>query len=95
LNKTSHSSIVRIQIEPDGVLGMHPAIEDQLFIVVQGNGLALSKDVDPIEIVEGDVVFWQGGEFHETRSGGDGLTAIVLEGPALGTAIRRKGERDA
>lgn len=84
LGTMSRSNLVQIRMEPEGLLGMHQAFEEQLFIVIQGTGLVRSEDSEPIEIGEGDIVFWQRGEMHETASGPDGLKAIVLEGPSLG-----------
>ena len=83
------SSIVRIQLEPDGVLGLHRAYQDQYFIVVQGHGFARTEGAEPVEVEEGDVLFWKEGELHETRAGPAGLTAIVVEGKYVQTTGHR------
>lgn len=91
LGAMSRSNLVRIRMEPEGLLGMHQASEDQLFIVIQGTGLVRSEDSEHVEIGEGDMVFWQSGEIHETASGPDGLKAIVMEGPSLGENLLIEG----
>ena len=40
LSESEHSSMVRIQLELEGVLGMHKATDDQIFNFVRGAGLA-------------------------------------------------------
>lgn len=75
-------SVVRIQLEPGGVLGMHPADNEQLFIVVKGGGFVRVQGSEPVPVSEGDCVLWRGGEEHETRAGEEGLVAIVVEGEA-------------
>jgi quercetin dioxygenase-like cupin family protein len=77
------SNLVIIRLEPSGSLGMHPAVTDQLFIVVQGSGTVSTGAGDVAQIEQGEMAFWQAGEEHQTNAGADGLTAIVIEGGAL------------
>ena len=81
--------VVTIYLEPGGVLGMHPATEDQLFLVVAGGGQAIAGQ-EQCELAAGIAVLWQSGEEHETRAGEQGLTAIVLEGEGLGERLVRQ-----
>ena len=74
--------VVRIRLEAGGVLGRHAARADQLFIVVEGEGVATGADGDVAAVRAGTAVFWTAGEEHETRSD-SGLTAIVVESPRL------------
>ena len=76
--------VVRIRLEPCGVLGRHAARADQLFVVVEGAGVASGADGDAIPVAAGTAIYWPAGEEHETRSEG-GLTAIVVESPRLTT----------
>ena len=76
-------SVVQIELEPDGVLGMHPAGVPQLFVVIAGEGTVRSGDGQPQLVAAGDAVWWDAGEQHETRSG-TGLIALVVESPGLG-----------
>jgi quercetin dioxygenase-like cupin family protein len=89
LGASPHTSLVRIHLAPGGVLGMHPAAEDQLFVLVRGGGTVRSEASPPVEMAEGDMAFWRRGELHETRAGPDGLTALVVEGPSLNEALPR------
>lgn len=82
LLKHTEAFVVTIYLEPHGVLGMHPAMEDQLFLVVAGGGQAITEG-ERCELSSGSAVLWQSGEEHETCAGEQGLTAIVLEGEGL------------
>ena len=80
------ASVVTLSLEPGGLLGMHPAAADQLFLVVAGSGEAVAgNDVCPLS--PGTAVLWRQGEEHETRAGSDGLTAVVVEGDQLAEAL--------
>jgi quercetin dioxygenase-like cupin family protein len=72
-----------IQLEPGGVLGMHPAAVPQLLLVADGRASVRSGDNPPLEIAQGQGVYWEAGEPHETTSGETGLTAIVIEAETL------------
>ena len=84
------SSVVRMLVEPGGVLGLHPAREHQLFIVVEGAGWVRTDSGPRVEIGAGQAAFWGPGEVHE--SGSDtGMTAIVVEGPDLAPELPELG----
>lgn len=89
LLRHTEAFVVTIYLEPGGVLGMHSATEDQLFLVIAGGGQAIAGR-DQCELVAGIGVLWQSGEEHETRAGEQGLTAIVLEGEGLGERLVRQ-----
>lgn len=80
------ASVVTIYLEPHGVLGMHPAAADQLFMVVAGSGWAAAGGAR-CEISPGTAVFWRAGEEHETRAGEERLVAVVVEGESLVAAL--------
>ena len=75
--------VVVIQLEPGGVLGMHPATVPQLLLVADGRARVRSGTGEPVEIAAGQGVFWEAGEQHETQTGETGLTAIVIESEEL------------
>lgn len=89
LLKQTEAFVVTIYLEPNGVLGMHPATEDQLLLVVAGGGQAIAGR-ERCELAVGTAVLWQSGEEHETRASEQGLTAIVLEGEGLGERLVRQ-----
>ncbi len=82
-------SVVRIELRPDGILGLHPATADQLFLVAAGSGQAFAAGDDPVQLAAGSAVLWHAGERHETRAGPDGLVAIVIEGEFLSQSLRQ------
>ena len=71
-----------MEIGPAGVLGMHKAHSDQIFIVVSGSGWVSDRDAFKSAINENDCVFWQKDEWHETGSD-NGLKAVIIEGSEL------------
>lgn len=75
-------SMVCILLEPGGILGMHPATQNQLFVVVSGEGWIRSGDSARVSIQAFQAAFWEAGENHETSTD-SGLTAIVIEGQDL------------
>lgn len=80
------ASVVTIFLEPGGVLGLHPATEEQLFLVVAGSGEA-SAGAERCELSPGIAVLCEGGEEHRTQAGAEGLTAVVVEGEGLSEAL--------
>ncbi len=71
-----------IYLESGGVLGLHPATSNQLFLVVQGQGRVRSEDSQETTVHTGQAVFWQAGELHETRCEKD-MVALVIEAEDL------------
>ncbi len=71
-----------LRIGPGGVIGMHPATEAQLFLVVAGDGWATGPDGTRIPLTAGSGVRWEAGEDHMSGTE-SGLTAIAIEGPSL------------
>lgn len=75
--------VVVIRLEAGGVLGYHQAASNQLFVVIEGEGMVCGEDRDDRQPIQnGQAVFWESGEWHETTTE-HGLTAMVLEGKAL------------
>ncbi|MGQ7280625.1 cupin [Brevibacillus thermoruber] len=75
-------SIGCIHLGPGGVLGYHPAVVHQLFLVVQGEGWVRGEEESRTPIRAGQAAFWTAGEGHESGSD-SGLVAIVIEGEGL------------
>lgn len=69
-------------LEENSVLGMHPAMCDQLLMITSGCGWVRIEGGEKIMVEPGMAVFWQKGEMHESGSE-DGMTAIVAEGSSL------------
>ena len=69
---------VVIEIGPGGVVGRHPSVVRQLFVVVRGSGWVSGADGLRIQISAGEAVLWEPGEEHESGSD-EGMTAVVVE----------------
>jgi quercetin dioxygenase-like cupin family protein len=70
--------VVVIEIGPGGLVGRHPAVVAQLFVVVRGTGWVSGADGLRIQISAGEAVLWEPGEEHESGSD-EGMTALVVE----------------
>ncbi|MGD6854964.1 cupin domain-containing protein [Bacillus infantis] len=71
-----------MHLKEDSVLGMHPAVCPQLFLIVSGEGWVRSADGKRIAVDPGTAIFWEDGEEHESGSA-LGMTAVIIEGPGL------------
>ena len=66
----------------NGIIGYHQATMPQLLLILNGGGHVRGEKEAYIEVRPGDAVFWEKGEWHETKSE-QGLTAIVIESNEL------------
>lgn len=71
-----------MHIGAKGVVGYHPAVVDQLFVVVSGEGWVRGEGDERVPIVAGQAAFWMAGEGHESGSEA-GMVALVIEGEGL------------
>jgi quercetin dioxygenase-like cupin family protein len=70
--------VSRIELDPGGRIGGHPAGSRQLFYVLRGRAqVRIETETD--ELGPGEAAVWEPGEWHETLSE-QGVTAIVVEG---------------
>ncbi|MET3290056.1 UNVERIFIED_CONTAM: quercetin dioxygenase-like cupin family protein [Brevibacillus sp. OAP136] len=69
----------------NSLVGFHPAVGKQLFLVVQGEGWVRAGGTEVIRLRAGEAAFWEDGEGHESGSD-SGMTVIVIEGPDLNPA---------
>ena len=82
LRPTDPFQIGYFYLEENSVLGMHPAMCDQLLMVTGGQGWVRVEGEEKIIVKPGMAVFWEKGEMHESGSS-EGMTAIVAEGERL------------
>ena len=76
-----------IYIEAGGFVGLHEAPVPQLFIVIEGEGWVCGENREKLVVKQGDGVFWQVGQAHE--SGSDkGLTALVIQSKQIDLPIK-------
>ena len=73
--------VVSIRLAPGGVLGEHPAVLAQLFLVVEGSGWVRAWE-DRRDVAVGSAAYWEPNELHESGTE-DGLTAIVVEAETI------------
>jgi hypothetical protein len=65
-------------LEPNGLVGYHPATVPQLFLVVQGEGWVRGQVPERTRIQAGQGAYWEEGEGHEAGTE-TGMTAIIIE----------------
>jgi quercetin dioxygenase-like cupin family protein len=78
----SEAHAVVIEIAPGGVVARHPAVGQQLFVVVSGSGWVIGTGGEREAIRAGEAVLWDQGEEHESGSD-EGMTALVVEAESL------------
>jgi quercetin dioxygenase-like cupin family protein len=72
-------NMVQVRLEPGGILGLHPTVGDQHFVLVRGSGQVRGKDPTPVRVAACQAVLWEAGEEHETNAGPEGLVAVAIE----------------
>lgn len=80
----SQAQLVCLHVQPNGIVGRHPATGQQLFVVVEGGGWVSGRDEESLPIEPGFAALWESGEEHESRAGERGMTALVIEAIDLG-----------
>jgi quercetin dioxygenase-like cupin family protein len=75
------AQVVCIRLEPGGVLGEHPAVGAQLFLVVAGSGW-VRAGADRRDVAAGSGALWESDELHESGTD-DGMTAVVVEAESI------------
>ncbi len=68
-----------LRLDPDGVIGEHPAVDQQLLVVLSGAASVSTPIEGPHEIAVGQAAAFEPGEMHTTRSR-PGLVALAIEG---------------
>ena len=79
LHLDDEAAISSIYIRPNGKLGHHQAVTPQLFLLVQGDGWIRGETEEKVAFHEGQAIFWEQGEWHESGSE-NGMTAVIIEG---------------
>lgn len=83
------SKIARLREESDikcaylssrGIIAYHQTVQDQLFIVVQGEGWVRGESPETRRPIRaGQAAFWAAGEWHESGTE-TGMVVILIEG---------------
>lgn len=82
LRNTSGCHVSYLKLTGGGELGLHPAVGEQVFLVLEGEGWVEDETGERVVIQAGEAAFWMDGENH--RSGSEhGLTAMLIEGSEL------------
>jgi quercetin dioxygenase-like cupin family protein len=72
-----------MHVSAGGQIGHHPAVGDQLFLVVSGSGEVCGEDGVWQPIAAGQAAVWSAGERHSTRAEVS-LVAVIVEAATLG-----------
>jgi hypothetical protein len=71
-----------LSLGPGSHLGRHPALLDQLFLVLDGSGWAAGDEGIRTPLQPGQAALWAAGEEHESGSA-DGMRVAVLEAASV------------
>jgi quercetin dioxygenase-like cupin family protein len=66
-------------IRPMERIVSHQAAASQLFLLVEGEGWARNESEEIFSLREGQAMYWEEGEWHESGSE-TGMTAVIIEG---------------
>jgi quercetin dioxygenase-like cupin family protein len=79
LHLEDEAVISSVHIQPGGKIGHHQAASPQLFLLVKGEGWIRGENDEKIAVQEGQAIFWEQGEWHESGSE-SGMIAVIIEG---------------
>jgi quercetin dioxygenase-like cupin family protein len=79
VNLESEAAINVAYIRPMERIGFHQAIAPQLFLLAEGEGWVRNETDEITPIREGQAVYWEKDEWHESGSE-TGMTAVIIEG---------------
>ena len=85
LHLEDEAEISSVYIRPNGNIGYHQAVTQQLFLLVEGQGWVRSESDERVIVKGGQAVFWEKGEWHESGSE-TGMTAVIIEGASIDPA---------
>ncbi len=71
-----------LYLSEGGIVGGHEAPVPQFFIVIAGEGWVSGAEKVKTPIKEGQLAFWNSGEWHEVSTE-KGMTAMVIESDQL------------
>ncbi|MGG4268540.1 cupin [Peribacillus simplex] len=57
-----------MHLDENGLIGYHQAVVPQLLLIVNGEGWVRDETDEYIKVHSGEVVFWDKGEWHETKT---------------------------
>ena len=86
LQTSEAASIGVMYLEENGIVGYHQAMTPQLLLIVSGAGFVSVDQEEYVQVGEGDAIFWQHGEWHETKTE-TGMTAVVIEGRGVNPSL--------
>jgi len=74
-----------VYVRPTERIGYYQEVAPQLFLLVEGEGWIRDEFDDIFPIQEGQAVFWEQNEWHESGSE-TGMTAVIIEGVSFDPA---------
>jgi quercetin dioxygenase-like cupin family protein len=68
-----------VYVHPNGKIGQRQAATQQLFLLMEGEGWIRGGTEEKHAIRQGQAVFWEKDEWHESGTE-TGMTAVIIEG---------------
>ncbi|MDN8592539.1 hypothetical protein B2I21_10175 [Chryseobacterium mucoviscidosis] len=82
LRSTSACHVAQLKLSAGESVGLHPAVGEQLFLVLDGEGWVEGETGERVVVRSGEAAYWTNGENHQSGSE-TGLTALLIEGEEL------------
>jgi len=78
LQLDGRAEINAVYINPGEHLSVQQVMRQQLFLLVDGEGWMQSESGEKKTVRQGQAIFWEKGEWHESGSE-TGMTAVIIE----------------
>ena len=75
----SEAKVNAVYLQPHKRISYPQTLTQQLFLVVEGEGWVKEKPDEELAVKQGQAIFWEIGEVHESGTA-IGMTAVIIEG---------------
>lgn len=82
LRSATACHVAQLKLSAGGSVGLHPAVGEQVFLVLEGEGWVEGETGERVAVRSGEAAYWTNGENHQSGSN-KGLTALLIEGEEL------------
>lgn len=82
----ARAHVVVASVSAGGFIGEHPAVVDQLMVMVSGRAVVSGGNGEPQEVGPGHGVLWTAQERHRTTALTD-IVAVIVEGEGLSEVV--------
>ncbi|MEW1955588.1 cupin domain-containing protein [Terrabacter sp. NPDC080008] len=82
----AEAHVIVATLAPGGVIARHPAVVDQVLVMLSGEAEVSGEDAVAHVLRPGSAALWRAGESHETSSR-QGMTALIVEADGIAATL--------